>query len=468
MFTSQIDLSRTIVAVASARGGAARGIVRLSGNDAVRLLSGLAATPVCAVGTPSRQRLLIRVAGFSASVPVSALVWPDRRSYTREPAVELHTWGSPPLLDAIVATLVDAGAALAAPGEFTLRAFLAGRLDLTQAEAVIGAVDAVSTREFSVSLVQAAGGLRDPLQQARGHLLDVLAQLEAGLDFADEDIEFITRVELEASLAQVASRLERLRDQIRGRAACEGPYRVVLTGRPNVGKSSLFNALLGRVAAIASDVPGTTRDYLSESLTVGGLTFRLFDSAGVEGEMARPLPKVDESHPSSLAPGSTEVASQAESAARRLVESADLRILCAECGAEPGDESAPRPAAERETLVVATKADRIGMRPPWAEYTTSAATGKGIDELRQAIAARLNNLAGASEVPQATAARCAIPVSRAIDALLNALAALRSGAGEELLAAELRVALDELGQVVGAVYTDDILDRIFSRFCIGK
>ena len=218
---------------------------------------------------------------LARDLPATLYLWPGSSSYTREPAAELHTLGSPPLLAAMVGQLGCHGARPAEPGEFTLRAFLAGRIDLTQAEAVLGIIDARGRRDLDVALEQMAGGLARPVAALRHSLLDILARLEAGLDFVEDDIEFITTAEIEAELNQITAQVNALTAQLGTRSRLDEAVRAVLVGPPNVGKSSLFNALT-QSGALVSNTPGTTRDYLTARLDLAGIACELIDTAGVE------------------------------------------------------------------------------------------------------------------------------------------------------------------------------------------
>lgn len=457
----ELDVSDTIAAIASAPGGGLRGIVRMSGPDAVRVVATVfvpqSAQDLHCLRQPTRLEGYWRLPAPLGEVPCSVYVWPTLRSYTRQPSVEIHTYGSPPILQAILASLCAAGARVAGPGEFTLRAFLAGRLDLTQAEAVLGVIDAEGEEQLRVALAQLAGGLAAPLHELRERLLELLAHLEAGLDFVEEDIEFITADELAAQLESLARQIYDLAAQMETRDAHQGEYRVVLYGCPNVGKSSLLNALAGEAAAIVSDTAGTTRDYVTCQVEIGGLDCQLIDTAG-QGGAQHAIDTAAE-------------ASGLEQAAR-----AHLAVLCLDLtrdlSAWERQELEQHNAAR---LVVLTKADLVGS----AAYPTlpsnthaiavSNTTHRGLAELRLAIVHRLESLATTeTRCVAGTAARCHDSLRLAGEAVERARQIAMASHGEELVAAELRVALDELGRVVGAVYTDDVLDRIFSRFCIGK
>jgi tRNA modification GTPase len=391
-------------------------------------------------------------------------LWPTARSYTRQPVAELHTLGSPPILDAVLAAVCAAGARLAEPGEFTLRAFLAGRIDLTQAEAVLGVIDARSQDELDASLAQLAGGLARPLELLRDQLLQLLAELEAGLDFVEEDIKFISAAELIERLEWATGRLSEVAEQMASRLTATQADQVALVGPPNVGKSSLFNALVGRYgervsagrqsphAAIVSPERGTTRDYLTATIVLDGIRCELVDTAGKDEFSASQV----------------DAAAQELSGERR--ERAAIRVWCSDA-AEVAD-----PPSDCD-VVVLTKADLVrrsrgtsASRPARAPtVVTSSRTGAGLAEL----CGELRRLLARDSAPQngpvvaATAERCRESVRLAEVALERAVELVRSGSGEELVAAEVRDALTELGKVVGAVYTDDLLDRIFGSFCVG-
>lgn len=457
----------TIAAIASPPGGAARGILRLSGPGAPacagRVFRAEPPRDLSAIRVPTAVAGSLVLDGLASPLPCDLFLWPTGRSYTGQPVAELHTLGSPPLLELALEAICAAGARLARPGEFTLRAFLAGRLDLTQAEAVLGVIDAADPRQLDVALQQLAGGLAGPLRQLRGSLLDLLADLEAGFDFADEDLPFITRAQLDGQLAAATRTVDRLLEQMASRRETAELVRVVLTGWPNTGKSSLFNALLGRTGALVSETPGTTRDYLTAELDLGGqVRCLLVDTAGIEPEAARLADSVRRA---------------AQAAAVGQAQSAQVRLLCLD-STRPlhAWEAAQLAACPEAPLVVLTKCDL----PRRLELTgaatscpsavaTSSLTGQGLGRLKKEIAAAvLAARAGEGDVVAGTAVRSRESLRLAAECLQRARQVLSVGSGEELVAAELRVALDELGQVVGAVYTEDVLERIFSRFCVGK
>jgi tRNA modification GTPase len=441
------DPQETIVALSSAPGPGARAIVRLSGQDALRvaLTRFAAAEPVTAV----RRRCYpgaLSLPGVHAPLPADLHVWPAPHTYTGQLLAEIHTFSSPPLIDRLIAALLGAGARAARPGEFTLRAFLAGKLDLTRAEAVLGVIEARSREELKAALGQLAGGIARPLQDLRDDLLNLLADVEAGLDFAEEDIHFVGRPDLLARLGKGMALVTLVGKQLEQRGLAAQPFRVALAGRPNVGKSSLFNALAGEPAALVSPQPGTTRDYVVRRLELGDVAVELIDTAGWQDT-------------------TDEIEHQAQALGRDQTERADLVLVCVEAGSSlTGAEQAVLHLEDVPAVVVATKAD-LGSAAP-DQLATSARTGAGLEALRNLLGerARIHRL----PVLAPSSSRCRHHVDVCLQHLRRAHGTVLFEDPPELLALELRGALDQLGEMVGAVYTDDLLDRIFSRFCIGK
>jgi tRNA modification GTPase len=441
------DPQDTIVALASAPGAGGRAIVRLSGPDSLRVVGTVLTLP----GSPSpnqrrRYEATASLPGMSTSLPVDLCVWPAPRSYTGQQVAELHFLSSPPLVDLLVAQLLAAGARAAQPGEFTLRAFLNGKLDLTRAEAVLGVIEAGDRDELKQALAQLAGGVTRPLQELRGDLLDLLADVEAGLDFTEEDIQFVNVEELLKRVAKGMALVTLLGRQLEQRSVTDRSFRVVLGGRPNAGKSSLFNALVGASAALVSPEAGTTRDYLVCELELNGVRIELVDTAGW------------------MEP-SDAIGQQAQTLGRSQANQADLILFCAESG-RPLDEAEALLLAQTEppVIAVATKSDQGTPAP--GLLATSAVQGTGLGLLRDLLAERARSRKQPALAPSLS--RCRHHVNACLENLRRAHSAILFEEPPELLALELRGALDQLGEMVGAVYTDDLLDRIFSRFCIGK
>ena len=444
------DTHDTIVAIASPSGPAHRGIIRLSGAAACEIaLAGFRGDSQDPLSRrPKRRTGHLSVDGLRNELPAELLLWPGPKTYTGQTLAEIHTLGAPALLGLVLAQCLKQGARMAEPGEFTLRAFLNGKLDLTRAEAVLGVIEARNPAQLDAALKQLAGGLFDPITTLRDQLLDTLAHLEANLDFNDEpDVDPLGRLELAESLSRGSRQLLTLADRLNTRERIDGLPRVVLVGPPNAGKSRLFNALLGRDQAIVSPIAGTTRDYLTGTCECDGFTFELVDTAGEES--------------------ATHIVDQ-QAQVHRGEQSvrADLLLLCTPCDAreEPGENHDPG------SMRVRTKSDLLPTREPrtTAHIDVSAQTGDGLHELKIAIVSAMREFDSREDVPTSTAARCRDSILRAGESLGRASEAIALELGDELVSADLRQAIDDLGRVVGDIVTDDILDRIFSRFCIGK
>jgi tRNA modification GTPase len=444
------DPQDTIVGLSSAPGPGRRAIIRLSGASSFRLAATVFVPSDAEMTRASRRRLIsgrLRIPAVTVPVPADLYFWPAPRTYTGQDLAEIHTVSCPPLTDAIVSRLLDAGGRAAQPGEFTLRAFLGGKLDLTRAEAVLGVIEAGSRDELKEALGQLAGGMARPLQQLRDNLLDLLADVEAGLDFVEEDIHFVSREDLLARLADGLAQVTLLQKQLIQRAVGHRPFRVVLAGQPNAGKSSLFNALAGAAAALVSSAPGTTRDYLVRRLEIDQVPLELVDTAGW--------------HEANGA-----IAEQAQSLGRSQVEHADLLLLCLEAGKPITHEETTLLARKGspDVVGVATKCDLVRPSPDF--LTTSALTGDGLDRLRKLLLEKAQFHFRPALAPSLS--RCRHHVEALLEHLRRSHASVLYADPPEILALELRGALQQLGEMVGAVYTDDLLDRVFSRFCIGK
>lgn len=453
-----MDIDELIAAVASPPGPAARGIIRISGASVAAflddMLGGDAADGAFDPRVAARYPRIMRLDAVTR-LPVAVQLWPTARSYTGQPMAELHMVGSPPLLEAVLEVLVVRGCRLARPGEFTLRSFLAGRIDLTQAEAVLGVIDAEDRSQLETALSQLAGGLSCRLGNLREQLLCDLADLEAGLDFADEDLEFVSRAavggRVESSIQDILS----LEKTARRRHRESGRPQVVLAGLPNAGKSSLYNALLGNSAAIVSGVAGTTRDVLQARLDLAEVTVDLFDTAG--WELAE-----------------DEVMGQAGIQRGVRLDTADVVIWCEAADATDSEivlSRSTRWTLDREPdLFVRTKCDRVsGAVEDANSLQCSAQTGGGLSDLRQRIADVARGRHGRrEEILPSTAVRCQADLAAALTALRGASEGIALGLGDEIVSMELRQALDHLGEITGAFTNEDMLDRLFSRFCIGK
>lgn len=471
------DLDDTIVAIASPPAGSVEGIVRLSGPGVgtciARLFEGRC-DDVDSIRAPVLYRGELHIPTDDSAellLPTLLYLWPRGRSYTGQMVAELHTIGCPSLLEATVDACRQLGARQAGPGEFTLRAFLAGRLDLTQAEAVLGVIDAVDRHRLDVALTQLAGGVGGPIRVILGDLLDLLAEIEAELDFAEEeDLRTLSAEIIQQHIDTAATAVRRLLDRMIARRSDEDSHpTVAIVGPPNVGKSSLFNALTSADALVA-DLAGTTRDYLTATVDLDGVECRLVDTAGLEdGDF-------DDS-----ADENSDADRSAQSMARTAIDAAQVLVLCHDL-ADPIDHTgAMRTVLDRifpdrsweakERIEIGTKSDvAVSSGAAGDDFiATSSRAGQGLDQLRAAIRRSIVALGDDyAEVVAGTSIRCRESLACAAESLQAASLLAQDEVGDELIAAELRTAVDHLGQVVGTVYTDDILDRVFSRFCIGK
>ena len=426
----------TIAAIATPVGRGAIGVVRVSGPAAPRI----AQTILGRLPEP-------RLATFGSFAGVDqgiALYFPAPHSYTGEPVLELQGHGGPMVLQALLAACLDAGARLAEPGEFTRRAFLEGKLDLAQAEAVADLIDA-STREAARSALRSLSGeFSSAIDEVVAQLTELRALVEAMLDFPEEEVDALHARDASARLVHTREGLEEILARSRQGSLLRTGVHVVLAGRPNVGKSSLLNRLAGDERAIVAPVPGTTRDALREPVQIEGVPLVLVDTAG-------------------LRPSGDAVEQLGMERTRRELERADVVLVVREAGSKaPPPEGLP---GEARRIDVYNKVDLVpGFRAPAPGVAISAKTGEGLGPLRQAILEAVGWSATGESVFLAR--------ERHLRALENARAHLTTAAGElsrwELFAEELRLAQAALGAITGEVRADDLLGEIFARFCIGK
>ena len=465
---SGLPTEETIAAIASAPGASPRGILRISGIHTLTLLHDVLRScpdrPELDHRIPRRYVCHLPLETRGSQLPLAVYVWPLSRSYTGEPAAEIHTLGAPPFLNWLLQRLYAAGARPARPGEFTLRGFLAGKLSLVQAEAVLGVIEAQGEHQLDVALSQLAGGISRRMRTMRDQLLDDLADLEAGLDFVEEDLEFIDRDEFQTRLRRFVLELDLLRESALDRMVNTSDIRIVLAGLPNAGKSSLFNRLAEQHALVA-DLAGTTTDYLIGQTTLAGQRVEFYDTAGWET-------------------GLDEIGRQAQRFRDQEYQRADLILWCTPMGLNQRERDIDEQAWEQLQASslpcwrIQTKVDRAEKRagdPLGQGETTRFRCGvsvqaeRGLEDLKHALEMLLrDNQTRSWEILGTTAARCRDSIERTGEHLKLASALADRYAGEELIAEELRGAIQELGVILGQVYTDDLLDRVFSKFCIGK
>lgn len=472
----QGGLEDTICAIATPMGEGGIGIVRLSGSQSltvasrvVRLRSSRPLTSVSshrlyladlvmpAADKPNDRALdHAPAAGLLDEALVVYMKAP--RSFTAEDVVEIQSHGGALVLELICRVCVESGARMAEPGEFTKRAFLNGRLDLSQAEAVLDTIRATSAAGLLVAQRHLRGDLAREVEQARSSLLTVLAHVEAGIDFSDEDIAFLQRDELVHIVKEAYAVVQKLEATTQeGRILREGA-RVVILGRPNVGKSSLLNRLLREERAIVTAIAGTTRDVIEESLDLHGVMIRVMDTAGLR-------------HTDDF------VEREGIKRTRAAQEEADLLLVVLD-GSAPltsDDRELLQSVRDRKHVVALNKADLARALATDAAltghptYPISAKTGLGVEAMKSALRAQL--VSGdfeAAESVTVTNVRHRDALRRAGESLGQALESVQGGMAGELVSIDVRAAADALGEITGAITTDEILSQIFSEFCIGK
>ncbi len=446
--------SDTIVAVSTAWQAAPLGIVRLSGPRAWKLAQALLAErptePVC----PGRaHQVRLRLRGFEP-VPAVMLIFRKPHSYSGEDLVELHLPGSLPLLRAVCDALIAAGARRAQPGEFTARAYMHGRIAAAQVDAICALIHARGRDAARQAARIARGELPQRLAALRERLLDLLARVEAGIDFVEEeDVRFIDATELRTQLAALRDELETLRRAARGQLHDERPH-VALAGLPNAGKSTLFNALLGEQRVIVSPIVGTTRDVIEAELELDGLRLVLQDCAG-------------------LGEARDELDAATHRAAEQAADRADL-VLWVHEASRPWTHNEMdvlgRIEAQRR-LAVISKIDRHAeVAPPPVPFAAlvrvSARTGAGLERLRQALMRQLETLA--PDPSAGNAADALTPAARALARALRHVEARGADVDAELVAADLHEAVAALDARSGLDAAEEVLSRVFAQFCIGK
>ncbi len=454
------DERDTIAAAATPPGAGAIAVVRVCGPRSVEIGTRLTGGRPDLSATPSHK--LVRAAVMRDGERIDDALFVAMRapnSYTGEDMVEVHCHGGPLIARSVLEAAIALGARPAEPGEFTRRAYLNGRMDLARAEAVAELIAGSTEAAARAALHQLGGGLSKELSEVRDRLADALARLEASIDFSDsDDVPEGASEETMEALSRVTSRLDGLLAGRRRGALLRDGARVVIAGRPNVGKSTLMNRLLGKERVIVTAEPGATRDVVEDMMDLAGVPVRLFDTAGLRA-----------------------AAEEAERAgverARQALRSADLALLVI-------DRAAPLRHDDREIaseltgpcVVVLNKSDlseavscddALALVPGAKAVVISALNGAGMDELMETAAETLGAV-GAYDGDVLVSARHGEALERVRASVRQAAEAIERGMSEEFPAADLREALDALGEITGETATDEILDRVFSRFCVGK
>ena len=464
-----MHLDDTIVAVATPPGRGGIGVVRLSGVEARNIVAPmlrLAHERDLEAGRAHFGEFIEPATGERID-EVVVTFFAKPHSYTTEDVVEISCHGSPVVLRHVVQLAIEAGARLAEPGEFTMRAFLNGRIDLTQAEAVRDLIESQTLYQAQVAARQLDGSVSKRLQPAKQKLMELIAALEAGVDFAEDDVSVLPDQQILTRIAAVRAPLQDLAASFGfGKVVHEG-LTLAIVGRPNVGKSSLFNRLVQRERAIVTAAPGTTRDLVSETVSMGGIPVRLVDTAGIRTAL-----------------------DEAESiGVRKAVEAiadADIVLVVLDVSECPSGSFTPdlpllEKTRDRQCIVVGNKCDLLsgdrnfilspltgnGHQAPPA-VLTSALTGEGIAQLQSMIFERVHGGDAEQESGFLTNVRQHSLVQAAISALDRAAAAVPLKVPHEMVLLDLYSALRPLDDITGATTADDILNLIFSSFCIGK
>ena len=459
----------TIAAIATGHSPTAIGIVRVSGEGCFALCDKVfrAANGRPFSEQPSHKMAFGEMLDGQGRVIDQGLAvrFPGPHSYTGEDSAEFHCHGSPVVLRELLSALFAAGARQAKAGEFTQRAFLNGRLDLTQAEAVIDLIDAETAAAARNAAAQLDGGLRRVLEPIQDALLDITSRFYAVVDYPDEDIEDVQPEQVAEALSSAEGQLTALLATCQRGKVLKSGVRTAIVGRPNAGKSSLLNALAGYERAIVTDIPGTTRDTVEESVLCGGVLLRLIDTAGIRNT-------------------ADIVEQKGVERSRKALQSADL-VLAVVDGSQPFTDEDGKilelAAQQKNWILVFSKKDLtegaagfgIGVNghsavPPAASVSLSSVTGEGLDRLESAVAA----LFPAGDPKEAgsllTDQRQEEAVCRARDAVRRAREALESGLTPDAVLTDAEEALDALGELTGRTAREEIVSRIFSRFCVGK
>lgn len=456
----------TIAAISTPLGEGGIGIVRISGPEAVAIADKVLISKkgknvwefpshtlhLCKVQSPTSGETIDQVM-------VSVMRAP--RSFTREDVVEINCHGGAVPLRATLKAVLDQGARLAQPGEFSKRAFLNGRIDLAQAEAVIDVIRSRTDRGLSAALDNLEGSLSREIRGLREQISGILARIEVNIDFPGEDPEAeITAEDLGEMLSRITAEVERLLTGAgQGKVLREG-IKLVIAGRPNVGKSSLLNALLREKRAIVTDIPGTTRDVIEEMLNLAGIPVRIMDTAGIRNT-------------------GDKIEALGVERSEELLKEADvvLVVMDASMGILEEDKVVNSKAGDKKVLVVLNKSDLVGGEislSQWEEtlgrecVAVSAKTGRGLEVLEEKVRALIESGSPLPEGPLITRLRHEEALNKSLLHLKEAWTACSAGVPEDIIAIDVKEAWSSLGEITGETASEEIVDRIFADFCIGK
>lgn len=451
--------SDTIVALATPTGAGAIGVIRLSGDDAIRICNEVFRGKDLTKQETHTIHFGTIVDGDVIIDEVLASLFIAPRSYTKENVVEVSCHGSSYIIDKIIRLFVSKGARPAKPGEFTMRAFLNGQLDLSQAEAVADLIASSSEASHKVAMQQMRGGFSNELKQLREELIHFASLVELELDFSEEDVEFANRDQMKTLIEKIVLVLKKLIHSFELGNVIKKGVPVVIAGKPNVGKSTLLNALLNEERAIVSDIAGTTRDTIEDEITIQGINFRFIDTAGIRD---------------------TEDIIEAKGVEKTFekIQSSAIILYLYDAGETYGEELSQiiteleviTQKNNSQLLLVANKSDKSDAihKTLYPEsLSISALQGIGIKELEQKLLDMIHYTENANETIL-TNIRHVEALQKTSDALERVLYGIDNPVTSDFLAMDIKQALHYLGEITGAISTDDLLENIFSKFCIGK
>ncbi|MCH2223161.1 MAG: tRNA uridine-5-carboxymethylaminomethyl(34) synthesis GTPase MnmE [Crocinitomicaceae bacterium] len=445
----------TICALATANGVGAIGVIRVSGNETLKIVSSIFSKDLTKKQSHTMHFGIVSNQSGEAIDEVLIAVFQQGKSFTGEESAEISCHGSPYVQQQIIQVLLSAGCRLANPGEFTQRAFLNGKLDLSQAEAVADLIASQSKNAHNIALKQLRGGFSSDLKDLREKLIHFASLVELELDFAEEDVEFADRTELKQLVKDVLKYVSRLATSFELGNAIKNGVPVAIVGAPNTGKSTLLNQLLGDDRAIVSDIAGTTRDVIEETLNIEGILFRLIDTAGIRD-------------------GAEEIEAMGIERSKEKIEQASVVLCLADATLEhsiqgvsdwKAELQANHPNKKVEMLV--NKVDLIE-KVPTEGIAISAKQGANVEELKGWLVSAVTGDFDMANETIISNARHYGALCNTADALEKALNGLETNVSADWVAMDIRQAMFELGTITGDISTDDLLGNIFSKFCIGK
>ncbi len=445
----------TITAIATPPGNGAINVIRISGKKSIEIAASVFSSNADILKSKTHTVHYGKIIGKNGEIidDVLLTVFIEPHSYTGENSVEISAHGNQLIASKIIELLLEKGARLAEPGEFTKRAFLNGKMDLTQAEAVADLINARAEASLRGARNQLEGILSKKVEKLRKELLEISSLIEIELDFAEEDLEFISKEKASNKIKKAIEEIELLINSFKYGSVLRNGVNVAIVGKPNVGKSSLLNYILKYSRAIVSNVPGTTRDVISEEVTIDGVLFKLFDTAGI---------RLTEDH----------IEKEGVRRSREAVSNSDI-ILFLSDAKEGFDkeiyEELLNLTDEERVIKIINKIDLCPTEERKGTVKISAIRGDGIEKLFEIMKQKaLGDSKYSEQSAVITNVRQLHALKKSREALRRAVKGLGDGMSGEFIAVDLRLAMDALGEIIGKVTTDDILNNIFSKFCIGK